>query len=49
MKAAFIVVLIARRRVGFLVDAAVQGFAVGAGFAVVENIEYLRTLDQRHR
>jgi RsiW-degrading membrane proteinase PrsW (M82 family) len=43
-KAAFIVFLIARRRVGFLVDAAVQGFAVGAGFAVVENIEYLRTL-----
>ena len=43
VKAAFIVFLIARRRVGFLVDAAVQGFAVGAGFAVVENIEYLRT------
>jgi protease PrsW len=43
LKAAFIVFLIARRRVGFLVDAAVQGFAVGAGFAVVENLEYLRT------
>ncbi|HZA34906.1 MAG TPA: PrsW family glutamic-type intramembrane protease, partial [Vicinamibacterales bacterium] len=43
LKAAFIVFLLARRRVGFLVDAAVQGFAVGAGFAVVENIEYLRT------
>ena len=44
VKAVFLVFLIARRRVGFLVDAAVQGFAVGAGFAVVENIEYLRTL-----
>ena len=33
---------VARRRVGFLVDAAVLGFAVGAGFALVENIDYLR-------
>jgi RsiW-degrading membrane proteinase PrsW (M82 family) len=43
LKAAFIVFLIARRRVGFLVDAAVQGFAVGAGFAIVENIDYFRS------
>ena len=35
LKAAYLAVLITRRRVGFLVDAAVQGFAVGAGFAVV--------------
>jgi hypothetical protein len=28
----------------FLVDAAQLGFAVGAGFAVVENIQYLRSL-----
>ena len=40
-KAAFIVTLIARRRVGFLVDAALQGFAVGTGFALVENLSYL--------
>lgn len=33
-----------RRQIGFLVDAAIVGFAIGAGFAVVENIEYLRTL-----
>jgi protease PrsW len=45
VKAAFILVLIARRRVGFLVDAAVQGFAVGAGFALVENVAYLWVLD----
>ena len=44
LKAAFLVVLIARRRIGFLVDAAVQGFAVGAGFAVVENVTYLSAL-----
>ena len=41
-KAAFIGVLIARGRVGFLVDAAVQGFAIGTGFAIVENATYLR-------
>lgn len=33
-----------RREVGFLVDAAIVGFAVGAGFAVIENIVYLRNL-----
>ena len=31
-------------RVGFLVDAGVQGFAVGAGFALVENVLYLQAL-----
>lgn len=43
-KASFIVLLIVRGRAGFLVDAAVQGFAVGAGFALVENVTYLREL-----
>ena len=43
-KAAFIALLLWRNRVGFLVDAAVQGFAIGAGFALVENIDYLRHL-----
>ena len=33
-----------RQRVGFPVDAAIIGFAVGAGFALVENISYLSTL-----
>lgn len=41
-KAMFAGVLIARGRVGFLVDAAVLGFAVGTGFALVENATYLR-------
>jgi protease PrsW len=44
LKAAFVVLLLWRRRIGFLVDAAVHGFAVGAGFALVENIDYLRHL-----
>jgi RsiW-degrading membrane proteinase PrsW (M82 family) len=43
-KALWIVVLLRRGRVGFLVDAAILGFAVGAGFALVENVEYLRAL-----
>jgi protease PrsW len=44
LKGLFVVAAIARRRVGFLVDAAVTGFAVGTGFALVENIDYLRAL-----
>ena len=43
-KAAWVVFLIRRQRVGFLVDAAILGFAVGAGFALVENVDYLRHL-----
>jgi RsiW-degrading membrane proteinase PrsW (M82 family) len=46
LKAAFIAFLLWRRRVGFLVDAVVLGFGVGAGFAVIENIDYLRHLPQ---
>ena len=41
-KAGLIGLLITRGRVGFLVDAAVQGFAIGTGFALVENATYLR-------
>jgi protease PrsW len=44
LKGLFVVAAIARRRVGFLVDAAVTGFAVGTGFALVENIDYLRAM-----
>ena len=43
-KAAFIAYLMLNRRIGFPVDAAQLGFAVGTGFAVVENYEYLRVL-----
>jgi RsiW-degrading membrane proteinase PrsW (M82 family) len=46
LKASFIIYLVARRRVGFLVDAAILGFAVGAGFAFVENVYYLRSLEE---
>ena len=41
LKALVIVALIRAHRVGFLVDAAIFGFAVGTGFAVAENLYYL--------
>ena len=44
LKAALIVLLLARRRIGFLIDAAVLGFAVGTGFAVVENFVFLQAM-----
>ena len=47
LKAVWVVVLLRRGRIGFLVDAAILGFAVGTGFALVENVEYLRVLDER--
>jgi RsiW-degrading membrane proteinase PrsW (M82 family) len=41
LKALVIMGLIATNRVGFLVDGAIFGFAVGTGFSVVENLYYL--------
>jgi len=41
LKALIVVGLIRGGRVGFMVDAAICGFAVGAGFALVENLFYL--------
>src|SRR5437762_1100285 len=44
LKGALIVVLIVSGRVAFLVDAAIEGFAVGTGFALIENLWYLHSL-----
>jgi RsiW-degrading membrane proteinase PrsW (M82 family) len=44
VKAAYLVFLFRRGRIGFLVDAAILGFAVGAGFGILENIFYLSLL-----
>ncbi|MEJ2535013.1 MAG: PrsW family intramembrane metalloprotease [Gammaproteobacteria bacterium] len=41
LKALVIVYLFRSNRIGFLVDGAIFGFAVGAGFAVAENFVYL--------
>ncbi|HEY6951402.1 MAG TPA: PrsW family glutamic-type intramembrane protease, partial [Bacteroidota bacterium] len=46
LKAVFLVYLVRSRRVGFVVDAAIQGFALGAGFALFENIYYLESLNE---
>jgi len=40
VKGLIVVALIRAHRIGFLVDAAILGFAVGTGFALVENIYY---------
>lgn len=45
LKAVYVVLVLGRRRLGFLVDAALVGFAVGSGFALVENVDYLRSAD----
>jgi len=44
LKLLFVVYAIRGRRVGFPVDAAIVGFAVGTGFALVENSYYLIAL-----
>ena len=41
VKALVMVALIRTHRVGFLVDAAICGFSVGTGFALIENFHYL--------
>lgn len=41
LKGLVIVALIRTHRIGFLVDAAIFGFAVGTGFAMVENLHFL--------
>lgn len=42
LKGLVIVALLRLNRIGFFVDAAILGFAVGAGFAILENLHYLR-------
>src|SRR5712691_222142 len=44
LKAAFIAWLIRTEQVGFMVDAAICGFAIGTGFGLVENLYYAGVL-----
>lgn len=46
IKGAIIVALFRMNKVGFKLDAVITGFAVGAGFSVVENIIYLIRLPE---
>ena len=44
IKGTMVAAALVRKRLGFLVDAAIFGFAVGAGFAAVENTYYFLAL-----
>lgn len=48
LKASVMVFLFRTHRIGFLVDSAIMGFAVGAGFGVVENFYYLYLASDAH-
>lgn len=48
LKASVLLFLILRHRVGFLIDAAILGFAIGAGFALVENLYYMTLIPDAH-
>ena len=41
LKSLYLLYLVRKNRIGSMVDAAVLGFAVGAGFALVENLYYI--------
>jgi RsiW-degrading membrane proteinase PrsW (M82 family) len=43
-KSFYVAYLIRAQKLGFVVDAAIHGFAIGAGFALVENVTYLYML-----
>jgi RsiW-degrading membrane proteinase PrsW (M82 family) len=44
LKGLIVLALIRNNRIGFPVDAAIYGFAVGAGFAIFENLYYLQAI-----
>jgi len=48
LKASVMIFLFKTNRIGFLVDSAILGFAVGAGFGVVENFYYLYMASDAH-
>ncbi len=48
LKASVMIFLFRTNRIGFLVDSAILGFAVGAGFGVVENFYYLYMASDAH-
>ncbi len=48
LKAIVVIALIQTNRIGFAFDAAILGFAAGAGFALVENFYYLNVAYDNH-
>lgn len=47
-KASILIYLFRTNRIGFLIDAGILGFTVGAGFSFVENIYYLHMAGDAH-
>lgn len=45
-KAAYIVYLLRSKRIGFFVDGAIYGFALGAGFAIIENVHKITIMPE---
>ncbi|MCF8358706.1 MAG: PrsW family intramembrane metalloprotease [Prolixibacteraceae bacterium] len=45
LKALLLFYLISTKRIGFMIDAVIYGFAVGTGFALAENIYYLYSVN----
>jgi RsiW-degrading membrane proteinase PrsW (M82 family) len=41
----FLIYLFKKKQIGFMVDAAIHGFAIGTGFALVENLYYLSSIE----
>ncbi len=48
MKAALVVFLFRSNRIGFLIDAGIIGFTIGAGFSLAENVYYLSHASDAH-
>jgi len=48
LKASVLIFLFRTNRIGFMVDSAILGFAVGAGFSLLENIYYLNLAPNAH-
>jgi protease PrsW len=48
LKSLAILLLIARKRIGFMIDASIYGFAIGAGFSLAENLLYLNTITDQN-
>jgi len=48
LKASILIYLFRRNRVGFLIDAGILGFTIGAGFSFVENVYYLHLVSDAH-
>lgn len=46
LKASFVIFFISKKRTAFLVDSAIFGFSIGAGFAFLENIYYLNSISE---